>query len=201
MKELYGEEKIAFIRGNTDRYLVQGTSFPTPAAKDEAEFQNLLVEFASHNIVKNWSMAQLSFEDYTFLAKLHGETSLEAPGYGWVIGYHGTPGDDEGFLKPDTPDEEALDLLMDREGRMGIGGHIHIQMDRDLRSWRAINVGSVGMSIDRPGVAEWGLFTFENGGVHIDLRGVPYDVEVLRADFRASGHPAMDWTLAKFRME
>jgi predicted phosphodiesterase len=202
LKETYGEEKIAFIRGNTDRYLVKGErpAWDTPV-EDEATFQQILAEYTTRDTVFNWALAQLSFEDYTFLTKLHDETSLEAPGYGWVIGYHGTPGDDEGFLRPDTPDEEARDLLMDREGRMGIGGHIHVQMDRDLRSWRAINVGSVGMSFDRPGVAEWGLFTFENGDVHVDLHGVPYDVDALRADFRASAHPAVDWTLTKFRMD
>ena len=42
MKETYAEDKIAFIRGNTDRYLVQGTSFPTPAAKDEAGWLRLV---------------------------------------------------------------------------------------------------------------------------------------------------------------
>lgn len=200
LKDAYGEDKVTFIRGNTDRYLVRGERPREKTVEDEAAFRQLVAELQSHDQVFNWSLAQFSFDDYTFVTKLQGETSLEAPGYGWVIGYHGTPGDDEGFLKPDTPDEEARDLLMDREGRLGIGGHIHVQMNRDLGRWRAVNVGSVGMSFEKPGVAQWGLFTFEDGDVHIDLRGVPYDVDALLAELRAVNHPAPDWTIAKFRL-
>src|SRR5690606_6248001 len=99
------------------------------------------------------------------------------PGYGYVIGYHGTPGDDEGVLRLETAEEEALDALLDREGRLGIGGHIHVQMQRTLGRWHVVNVGSVGLSTDAPGKAQWGLFTFADGTVSIDLRQVAYDVE------------------------
>jgi hypothetical protein len=50
-------------------------------------------------------------------------------------------------------------------------------------------VGSVGMSFDVPGKVEWGLFTFENGDVQVDLRRLDYDVEAAIADLHAAGHP------------
>jgi hypothetical protein len=86
------------------------------------------------------------------LSKLGGECELHADGYGYVIGYHGTPGNDEGLLTPVMDEEEAADALLDREGRLGIGGHIHIQMDRMLErvGWRVINIGSIGISKDMP---------------------------------------------------
>ncbi|MFN8530680.1 MAG: hypothetical protein U0670_18905 [Anaerolineae bacterium] len=80
--------------------------------------------------------------------------------------------------------------LMDREGRLGIGGHIHVQMDRLLPAgWRAINIGSVGMSFDQPGYAQYGVFTFENGDVNVDLRAIPYDLDAAIEDLRQVGFP------------
>jgi hypothetical protein len=200
LADTYGKDNVRYVRGNTDRYLVRGERPANKPAEDEDTFKQMLSELAARDAVLNWTLAQLRFADYEFLAKLDGEVALEAAGYGWVIGYHGTPGDDEGYLRPETADEEAQDSLMDREGRLGIGGHIHVQMDRDLGSWRAVNVGSIGMSYDHPGEAEWGLFTFEEGRLTVDLRRVPYRVDTFIKDLHGSGHPAPDWTIGKARL-
>lgn len=192
------------IRGNTDRYLVTGQRHAKKAADNAEKLQEHIEDFRAEGDTLVWGLEQLSFEEYEFLAKLSGECSLTADGYGHVIGYHGTPGDDEGYLQPDTDEEKALDALLDREGVLGIGAHIHVQMDRTLRekgrpSWRAINIGSVGMSNDKPGYAEWGLFTFEDGKVEVDLRAVPYDLEAVIADLKMVGYPAPEWGEKKFR--
>jgi predicted phosphodiesterase len=188
LQEALTAEKCHIIGGNTDRYLVSGSRPVTPAAPDQEAFLKLGPSWQARDSALNWALGQISFEDYEKLSKILGrETGLDAPGYGHVIGYHGTPGDDEGFLRPETPAEEALDSLLDREGRLGIGGHIHVQMDRDLGRWRVVNVGSVGLSFDAPGFAQWGLFTFENSAVTVDLRRVAYDVESVLADIKTVG--------------
>jgi hypothetical protein len=71
-------------------------------------------------------------------------------------------------------------------------------MDRTLErsGWRVINVGSIGLSNDMPGKAQWGLFTFENGDVAVDLRAVPYDVDAVIADLDAVGFPPRDWAIS-----
>jgi predicted phosphodiesterase len=195
LQEAAEKGKYQIIGGNTDRYLVTGERLRTPSAKDEATFSKLADGWRARDLNLNWAVGQIGFEEYEFLKKIRGhETWLEVKDYGWVIGYHGIPGDDEGLLTPETPDEEALDALLDREGRLGIGGHIHKQMDRDLGSWRAVNVGSIGLSFDRPGLAQWGMFTFENGEVSVDLRTVPYDVDAVIADLNIVGYPAPEWT-------
>jgi predicted phosphodiesterase len=202
VREAFGKEKFQVIGGNTDRYLITGQRFPVPKAKDEDAFKRLARDWNARDAILNWNVAQLSWEDYEWLAKRLGrETALEVEDYGWVIGYHAIPGDDEAMLKPDTPEDEARDYLLDREGRLGIGGHIHVQMDRDLGSWRAINVGSVGSSIDAPGRAQWGLFTFENDEVMVDLRRVPYDVDAAIADLEAVDHPVPKWVIRTLRPE
>lgn len=198
-----GEKKGTFraIHGNTDRYITRGAR-PKSKGVDKAEdLPDMINSFRSMSSSLIWALEQLSFEEYDFLRKLPGECDLHVPGYGQVIGYHGIPGDDEGYLKPDTPDEEAADALLDREGRLGIGGHIHVQMDRMLNvgGWRVVNVGAVGMSFEKPGIAQYGVFTFENGDVQVDLRGVPYDVESVIAELETVGYPVPDWAAKNFR--
>jgi predicted phosphodiesterase len=189
--------KFQVIGGNADRYLVTGERPRTPPAKEEAAFSGLAQMWRARDNSLNWAVEQLSFEEYDFMRKILGhEAELDVKDYGYLIGYHGVPGDDEANLKPDTPDEEALDYLLDREGRLGIGGHTHLQMDRDLGSWRVVNVGSVGLSFDKPGFAQWGLFTFENGEVTVDLRNVPYDVRAALADYEVQHAPLTPWVNA-----
>lgn len=188
------------IGGNTDRYMVNGERMKTPSAKDEESFKKLAHEWQMRDTVFNWGVGQLSFEDYEFLKKIRGrELSHKVEGYGYVIGYHAVPGDDEPILMPDTPDEEARDFLLDQEGRLAIGGHIHIQFDREVRGWRIVNVGSVGMPVDIKGQASWGLFTFENGQATVDLRRVPFDVEAVIRDMEAVGYPVVEWGAKRLR--
>jgi predicted phosphodiesterase len=199
-REAFGKEKFHIIGGNTDRWLVTGERVKQ-AAKDEETFNTLAQTWNDRDLNLNWGVSQLSYEDYQFLQKRIGrEVSHEFEGYGWVIGYHAIPGDDEAFLLPDTPEYEALDMLLDREGRLAIGGHIHRQMDRDLGRWRVVNVGSVGMSFDNPGHVQWGLFTFENGEVNIDLRNIPYDAQAVIDDLYAVGCPAPEWMGKRLRI-
>lgn len=199
-REAFGKDKFQVIGGNTDRYLITGERFPKAPVKDADAFAKLAREWSSRDTILNWNVERLSWEDYEWLAKRIGrEVSLHAEGYGWVIGYHAIPGNDETMLRPDTPAEEALDMLLDREGRLGIGGHIHVQMDRDLGRWRVVNVGSVGSAIDTPGLAQWGLFTFENGTAQVDLRRVPYDVDAAIADLENAGHPMPRWVSKALR--
>lgn len=190
------------IGGNTDRYMVTGERLVTPAAKDEESFKKLAGGWQARDSGLNWCVEQIGFEDYEFLKKLIGqELGHQVEGYGYVIGYHAVPGNDESFLLPDTPDEEARDFLLDREGRLAIGGHTHRQMNRSLGNWRVVNAGSVGMSFDNPGHAQWGLFTFEGGQVTVDLRNVPYNVEAVIADLHAVGYPAPEWTASRLRQK
>jgi len=200
LQEAAEKDKFHIIGGNTDRYLVNGERLRTSSAKDEESFKKLADNWRARDLNLNWALAQISFEDYELLRKIRGrEVSFEVEGYGWIIGYHAIPGNDEVFLTPDTPADEALDALLDREGRLAIGGHIHRQMDRDLGRWRIVNVGSVGMSFDMPGMAQWGLFTFENGDVIVDLRAVPYDVDTVIADLNAVGYPVPEFTVRQLR--
>jgi predicted phosphodiesterase len=193
-------KKFKVIGGNTDRYLLTGERPKSPMAETDEAFQKAKADWRSLNDGLLWGVDQLSFEDYEFLKKINGhELGKKIDGYGYVIGYHAIPGNDEPALFPDTPEDEARDFFLDREGRLGVGGHTHVQMDRDLGNWRAINVGSVGLPTDVKGQAGWGLFIFEDGKAQVELRRVPFDVETVIAELGAVGYPQVEWTSRRLR--
>ncbi|MBX3061860.1 MAG: metallophosphoesterase family protein [Anaerolineae bacterium] len=191
LRDLKGAQ---IISGNADRYLVTG-SRPPNRVKEEAEWLDLPRVLVEREANFGWTVSQLRFEEAEYLAKLPPELDMQVAGYGYVIGYHGAPGNDEYNLLPDTPDEEVLDQLSDREGRLGFGGHTHRPMDRDLGWWRAVNVGSVGMPMDEMR-ASYALVTFEGDQAQIDLRRVDYDVEAVIADLQQR-NPSWQWVVGR----
>ncbi|NOG49305.1 MAG: metallophosphoesterase [Chloroflexi bacterium] len=125
------------IGGNTDRYLIGGERLRVGAAQDEAELKRLAGELQTRDTMLNWSMGALDWENYKFLRTiLRRELATNVPGYGVVLGFHAVPGDDEAFLTDSTPDELVADIMLDREGRLGIGGHTHRQA-QPLGRWLA----------------------------------------------------------------
>ncbi len=201
MREDIGKEKFKVIGGNTDRYLVTGERFPARTVKEADKLPTFVQARTTMDTVLNWNLAQLTWEDYEFLSKIRGrETREHVSGYGTIIGYHAIPGNDESMaLRPDTDEEEAADALLDRGGLLAIGGHTHLMMQREVRGWTVVNVGSVGMSYSNPGQAEWGLFTIEDGELSIDMRVVPYDVDKAIEELRMVEYPAVEWMANRYR--
>lgn len=195
------KHKFGVIGGNTDRYMVTGERMKLPSAKDADQLTAMVHNVHERDLALNWGVARLTWDDYEYLSKIRGrELALPVEGYGWVIGFHAIPGNDETIITAETSAEEANDALLDREGRLALCGHTHVQMDRDLGAWRLINVGSVGMSFEDGAKAHYAILTFADGDVQVDLRAVPYDVAALTADFEAVGHPTPQWMLSRMKL-
>ena len=216
----YGKDKVKVIGGNTDRYLVNGDrpkgrpvrlkaerSDPDKDPDDlsdaekAAELSKRTRSLITRDTVLNWNLSQLSADDYAFMAKIIGrEARTNVDGYGGVIGLHAIPGDDDApNLRPDAPEEEARDALLDRSGRLALVGHTHVQFNRDLGRWRVINPGSIGLSFTDAGHAQWALLTFDSGSLSVELRSVPYDLDAAVQDVEASDHPAPGWFVDRLR--
>ncbi len=189
---------VHVIGGNTDRALITGQrrADKVENAEDWAKFAEKLRWLTS---CYTWVIERLPWPDAEFLAKtLRRELDLEIPGYGWAIGFHGAPGNDEFSMLPDTPADVLLDALIDSEGRIAFCGHTHNAMDRDLGRWRVVNVGSVGLPNDDRR-ATYALVTFENGTATVDLRRVPFDSEAVIRDMERLQHPDVEWVAKVLR--
>lgn len=200
LAEQRGKDNVQIIGGNTDRYLVHGKRPEMPAARDADAFRARVARWWEFDRMIHWTLEQLEWPDYEFLTQIIGrELSLHVPGYGHIIGFHAVPGDDEPIsLLPTSPDEEAADALLDREGRLALAGHTHHRMDRTVGLWRVVNPGSVGLSFTHSGQAEWALLTFDQSDVVVDLRSVPYDLEAAIQEAHAI-HPAPALAEARLR--
>lgn len=200
LREERGKDHFKIIGGNTDRYLVTGERFPMRPAKDEEKLDKMRATWRSMGTILQWNVEQLGFAEYEYLGSiLKKELALKVQDYGWVIGFHAIPGDDEAFLKADTPESEVLDMLLDREGSLAVYGHTHVQLDRTVGTWRIVNPGSIGSSVTHPGQAQWALLTFDNGSVSVDLRSVPFDIDSAIADLDVVGYPVPEWIVGALR--
>jgi predicted phosphodiesterase len=189
---------VQVIGGNTDRYLVTGQIPASGKVKSEPEYVTWIDKFRQEITVFMWTLSKLSFKDHEYLSGLlHQNLDEKVTGYGWVLGYHGSPGNDEYIMGPDTPDEEVLDQFLDAGGRLGFGGHTHLPMDRDLGPTRVVNVGSVGFPKDERRAC-YVIADISEQGVDIQFHRVEYDTGAVIADWHEQEHPAPSAVIEKF---
>lgn len=189
---------VEVIGGNTDRYLVTGKrrGDKPKNAEDWGKFAGQL-RWGAERFA--WNIERMSWEDAEYLQKTLGrELELDVPGYGWVIGFHGGPDNDELTLWPDLPDEQVLDALYGSEGRLALCGHTHRPMDRTIGRWRVVNVGSIGLS-NGDTHASYVILTFDDSRLEVDLRQVEYDREAVIRDMEAQKHPDTEWVAQVLR--
>lgn len=144
-----------FVRGNADR---------VPADKTGS----------------SWVAERLDPLSLEFLHELPESVSLDG-----VLYCHGSPRSDEEILTRISPDERIRAALAGVEERLVVGGHTHVQYEREVDGVRLANAGSVGMPCEGRHGAFWALVD----GLDVELRRTPYALEAATAVIRASGFP------------
>jgi predicted phosphodiesterase len=155
--------RAVFVQGNTDRYLAERRDDPA-------------VE---------WTSARLGEVRVDWLATLPTRQELVAHD---ALVVHATPRGDEELLRPETPDDEVVEMLEGVESRTVLGGHVHLQFRRAVERWTWVNPGSVGLPFDGDQRAAWALL--DDG--EVELRRTSYDVDRVIAALAASDNPARD---------
>lgn len=139
-----------WIRGNTDRWLVDESDAPEPVHAGLAACRNLLGD----RLVER-------------LGGLPEELARDGTSF-----CHASPGSDMvGF--PDEPSEKDEELTRSVEAELVVFGHTHVQFERTTpRGIRLVNPGSVGLPFDHDHRAAYALL-HEDG--RVELRRVEYD--------------------------
>lgn len=184
--------EVAFVQGNTDRYLVTGRR-PLIPVRSPDEWARMAAFLEVRDALFRWTVERLSWEDYGFLRDLPVRVEQEIPGYGSLLGVHAAPGDDEANLLAETPDEAIRPYLGGVDGRLLVYGHTHRPLERVVDGVRLVNVGSVGLPLDGHPRPAYGLFDFQGRRCQVAIRRVEYDLQAVIAELERVQHPAQGW--------
>ena len=156
-------DRVDFVRGNADRFVVDGSS-----------------EYGAP-----WVAEQLGPDRLALVAEWPLSVELDVDGLGRVLFCHATPWSDEEILTRITPDEQVAEVLGGVEAGTVVGGHTHVQFDRRVPGApRFVNAGSVGMPYEGRRGAFWALL-----GPDVELLRTEYDVEAAAATIAGDGLP------------
>ena len=183
---------VAFLQGNTDRYVVTGRR-PVFPVRSPDDWTRMSVSLAGRDANFRWTVERLSYADYEFLHDLPPRLEMEVPGYGRVVAVHATPADDESNLLPNTPDDDVRPHIAGLDARLLLYGHTHRPVDRIVDSVRLVNDGSVGLPLDGDPRPAYALLDFEGGQCTVTIRRVTYDREAVIAELEQVEHPGRAW--------
>jgi predicted phosphodiesterase len=182
---------IAYVSGNTDRYVLTGEQ-PAPHETPAHAVGDLdLVErHAAMAGAIGWTRGALVQAGLlSVLSDMPSEQRLRLPDDTLLLGVHASPRRDDGQGIDSRVDAEELAQLLEGCGASTVvGGHTHDPTDRVLGSVRALNPGSVGV----PGnvaQASWMLIEADADGVHTRPRETAYDVDLVVRDLHTRGYP------------
>jgi diadenosine tetraphosphatase ApaH/serine/threonine PP2A family protein phosphatase len=147
--ERLDELDAEWIRGNTERWLVDDSDLPEPMAEVVARARDAL----GRELVER-------------LARLPESARRDG-----VLYCHASPGSDMAGFAPQE-DESDAELLRGVEERRVVFGHTHIQFAREAGGIELFNPGSVGLPFDGDHRAAYALL-HQDG--RVELRRVEYD--------------------------
>ncbi len=193
---------IPIVMGNADAWLLSGDEeIRGPEQITSAEFRKM-------QAVREWSLSKLSDQDRAFIQSFQPTLTIPLSDTKKLLCYHGTPASYDEVLLPDTPYETFLNALGGDAGFMYCGGHTHVQFMRRVRDTFHFNPGSVGRAYNHhqpdddfhnDAIAEYAVLTVEGERVALEFRRVPYDVNGVIENYRASGRPFADEMIKQYR--
>jgi predicted phosphodiesterase len=192
---------VAFVQGNTDRYVVTGEQpRPHATAADAVGDVDLVERFGSMSAAIGWTRGALCQAGHLeWLARLPRRQSLELADGSALLGIHASPGDDDGpGIDTTATDDDLARLLAGCEADVVVGGHTHDATDRTIGDIRALNPGSVGLPRRCVG-ASWMLIEAADTYTRVEQRRVPFDVDEVVDDVHARRYPTAGFIEAILR--
>lgn len=187
------------VMGNEDAWILN----PRPREVRDEDYRRIMG-------VGLWSARQLSPADLDYLRTFRPTVEIALGDDATLLCFHGSPRSNTDGIVSTTPEEELERMLSGFNATVMAGGHTHTQMLRCHRDLTFINPGSVGLSFERARHtdqthnvpwAEYGLVSWENGSLNVELRRVPFDVDVMIRAARDSGLPHLEWWIQGWSRE
>jgi predicted phosphodiesterase len=166
------EIPVRFVRGNAERALLelQAGEVAEPTAREQ------------------WMLAQHGEEDLAWLGSFESTVTVDVDGLGPTCFCHGSPRSDEECVTERTPTRRVREFMADRDERVVVTAHVHLQYDRMADGVRLVGPGSVGLPYEgRAGAAYWALL-----GPNVELHRTEYEVVESVARMRATDDPRVE---------
>jgi predicted phosphodiesterase len=202
LSDLAETRDVVVVRGNTDRYVVNGEVSPLLTALDPAKYADKARMVADARASFDWTLQAVDWAGcLDWLAGLPMEARLTLPDGSLTLLVHASPGHDDGAgLHPEMTEYELRAAgVPDAGAALIFVGHTHVPMDRSHDGVRVVNVGSVSVPVTADPRAMWTLLSADEHGYHLEHRREEYDLEVVLSDLYRVGHPSAAWLEAKIR--
>ena len=162
-------ERVLYVRGNSERELVEHRLLDSEVARWEHERHEEPV-----------------LRDYA--QSTRAQVAVDVDGLGSTLFCHGSPRSDEECVTVATPAERVEEFTAEVSEACIVTAHTHMQYDRRVGEKRLLNPGSVGLPYEAdPGNAYWALL-----GPEVELRRTAYDLDAAIERMRAAGMPKFD---------
>jgi putative phosphoesterase len=174
---------VSCLRGNTDRYIVDGHRDPREPARDAQ------VKWTRHDLGEKW---------IAWLGELPFALRI-GDGDNQLLVVHANPKTDDEHLWPDA-DEATLERLIGDEPASAIAfGHLHLPYVRMWRGKLLVNVASAGLPKDGDPRACYAILTQRDGGWQVKHRRVAFDVKKVATQLVDCGIPGSGELIATLR--
>jgi predicted phosphodiesterase len=191
--------KARCIRGNTDRYIFAGDR-PPPTIEEAAEDSSLLLPLVEVAGTMAWTQGALSQTGHIpWLADLPLEMHAVLQDGTRVLGVHSYPGSDTGLgFRVGERQAHYAQRLSLCEADLVLAGHHHRQLDVTIGTQRAVNVGSVSMSLDDL-QASYAIVDADDSGHRVELRRADYDRDAVIDHLQQLRHPGAGYIIRHLR--
>ena len=190
--EMLGElEDVAFVSGNTDRYVLTDDQPHPHATPDDAMVDaDLVRRYGLMAAGAAWTRGVLDQAGFLeFLDDLPVCQRTQFEDGTRLLGVHASPASDDGSgFDTISADDEIARLLMGVDTDWVVGGHTHDPTDRYVEGIRVLNPGSVGLP-RRPGFASWMIIDSKPDRTEVEHRSVEFDVATVVDALRRRRHP------------
>lgn len=162
---------FSFIRGNHEDILLK-------LKHGQIDGEELRKKYGSGH---KEALKRLSEAEIEFITQAPTKNAIQQDDCS-VLMSHGAPFELDYYLYPDSP-KDVLEKCADSNYSIVLTGHSHYPFVYKTVSSLLVNVGSVGQSRRRGGLAEWAIINTENQTVQ--LNSTPYDTEALIQEVEA----------------
>ena len=184
-------DDVAFVVGNTDRYVLTDDQ-PHPHATPEAAMVDvdLVRRYGLMAAAAAWTRGVVDQAGALgFLDGLPDRQRTRLEDGTRLLGVHASPASDDGQgFDMSSTDDEIGRLLVGLDTDWVVGGHTHEPTDRVVGGIRVLNPGSVGLP-RRSGSASWMVIDSEPDHADVEHRSVEFDVRGVVDALHRRRHP------------